>query len=149
MIRRESLDERIRVLASVAILRSKKILLINEREEPYNGLWVLPQGYVKQGETVSDAARREVSEELGVEVDLDGLVGIYDDFVNDGSQPVHYVIAAYRGTIKGSGEPRPTSEAIDSAWVDVSKGLPKIPPVVQRMLHDVSRGTGRRGRIAW
>lgn len=149
MMRRESFDEGIRVLASVAILRGKKILLINEREEPYNGLWVLPQGYVKQGETVGDAARREIHEELGVEVELKGLVGVYDDFVYDSPRPIHYVIAAYIGSIKGSGEPRPTTEAIDSAWVDVSKGLPKVPPVVRRMLHDVARGGGRRGRVGW
>ncbi|MDG6962123.1 MAG: NUDIX hydrolase [Nitrososphaerota archaeon] len=147
-MRRESFDAGIRVLASVAILRGKKILLIKEQEEPYNGLWVLPQGYVKQGETVSDAANREVHEELGVEVELDGLVGIYDDF-HDGSNPVHYVIATYFGTINGSAEPRPTTEAIDSAWVDVSKGLPAVPPVMRRMLHDVARGTGRKGRAVW
>jgi len=148
MMWRESFDAGIRLLASAAILRGKRILLIREQEEPYNGLWVLPQGYVKQGETVSDAARREVHEELGVEVEIEGLVGIYDDFYED-SKSVHYVFATYFGTIKGSAEPRPTAEAIDSAWVDVSKGLPRAPPVVRRMLHDVARGMGRRGRIGW
>lgn len=42
MIRKEILDEGIRVLASVAILRGKNVLLIREQEEPYNGEWVLP-----------------------------------------------------------------------------------------------------------
>lgn len=98
---------------------------------------------------MSEAAKREVREELGVEVELDGLVGIYDDFVHDGPRPIHYVIAAHIGSIKGSGEPRPTAEAIDSAWVDVSKGLPKVPPVVRRMLHDVARGGGKRRRVGW
>ena len=148
MMWRESFDAGIRLLASAAILRGKRILLIREQEEPYNGLWVLPQGYVKQGETVSDAARREVHEELGVEVEIEGLVGIYDDFYED-SKSVHYVFATYFGAIKGSTEPRPTAEAIDSAWVDVSKGLPGVPPVVRRMLYDVARGMGRRGRIGW
>ena len=149
MTRKESFDEGIRVIASVAIQRGKKILLINEQEEPYNGLWVLPQGYVKQGETVNDAAKREVREELGVEVELDSLVGIYDDFIPDGSMVMHYVMVVYRGAIMESEEPRPTTEAIDSAWVDLSKGLPNVPPVVRRMMHDVARGGGKRGRIGW
>ncbi len=148
MMRRESFDEGIRVLASVAIMRGKKILLIKEQEEPYNGMWVLPQGYVKRAETVSDAARREVREELQVEVDIEGLIGVYDDFHN-GSPPIHYLIVTYHGAIKGSAEPRPTAEAVDSAWVDVSKGLPDVPPTVRRILHDVARGIGRRGRIGW
>ncbi|MDG6920961.1 MAG: NUDIX hydrolase [Nitrososphaerota archaeon] len=148
MMRRESFDEGIRVLASVAIMRGKKILLIKEQEEPYNEMWVLPQGYVKRAETVSDAARREVREELRVEIDLGSLVGVYDDFHN-GSPPIHYLIVAYLGAIKGSAEPRPTTEAIDSAWVDVSKGLPDVPPVVRRTLHDIARGMSRRGRIGW
>ena len=148
MIRKESFDMGIRVLASVAILRAKKVLLIKEQDEPYHGLWVLPQGYVKQGEMVSDAARREVQEELGVEVELDGLVGVYDDF-HEGSQPSHYVIVTYFGTIKGSAEPHPSTEAIDSAWVDVSKGVPAIPPVIRRVLHDVAQKGGSRGRAVW
>jgi len=65
MLRRESLDEGIQVLVSVAILKGKNVLLIREQEEPYNGQWVFPQGYVKAGETLKEAARREVLEELG------------------------------------------------------------------------------------
>jgi len=149
MIRKESRDEGIRVLASVAILRGKNVLLIREQEEPYNGEWVLPQGYAKPGETLSEAARREVQEELGVEVDLRGLIGVYDDFFHGASPPVHYVIVAYLGAIKGSAEPRPTAEAVDSAWVNLSKGLPEVPPVVRRMLHGISRERRSRGRIFW
>lgn len=147
MKREERLDEGIRVLASAAILRGKRVLLIKEQEEPYNGEWVLPQGYVKPGETVSEAARREVYEELGVEVGLDSLIGVYDDFLRSGSQPRHYVIVAYRGKILGSGEPHATTEAIYSAWVDMSKGLPAVPAVTRRILHGIP--IMRRGRIPW
>ena len=149
MKRTEQIDQSIKVVASVAIVRNLKILLINEQKEPYNGMWVLPQGYVKPGETVSDAARREIYEELGVEVDLDGLVGVYDDFIQEGALRVHYVIVAFMGTIKGPEEPRPTSEAIDSAWVDTSRGLPSVPPVIRRVLHDVALAAGRRGQMRW
>lgn len=149
MMRRESFDERIMVLASVALLRGKKILLIREQEEPYNGQWVLPQGYIKRGETVGDAARREVREELGVDLELGGLVGVYDDLIHDAAGPAHYLIVTYLGKIKGGGEPKPTSEAIDSAWVDVSKGLPAVPTVVSRILHDVARTAAKRDRIGW
>ncbi len=122
------------------------MLLIREQEEPYNGQWVLPQGYVKAGETVEGAARREVREELGVEVELGDLVGVYDDFLDETTPPTHCVIVGYRGSIRGTGRLLSTSEAIDSAWVDISKGLPDVPPVVRRMLADIAPRGGRRGR---
>jgi ADP-ribose pyrophosphatase YjhB (NUDIX family) len=41
------------------------------------GLWTFPGGYVELGETVQDAARRETREELAMEIELGGLVGVY------------------------------------------------------------------------
>ena len=41
------------------------------------GLWTFPGGYVELGESVQDAARRETREELQMEIELGGLVGVY------------------------------------------------------------------------
>ena len=41
------------------------------------GRWTFPGGYVELGESVEDAARRETREELEMEVELGGLVGVY------------------------------------------------------------------------
>jgi len=41
------------------------------------GLWTFPGGYVELGESVEDAARRETREELEMEIELGGLVGVY------------------------------------------------------------------------
>lgn len=142
MNRKESSDERIKVLAAVAIVNRGKVLLIKEQEEPYQGEWVVPQGYVKRDETVSEAARREVREELGVEVDLEGLVGVYDATSMVGSERVHYVIVCYLGRIR-TGEPRPTVEAIDSAWVDVRNRFQGVAAPVQRLLVDLSQSNRR------
>lgn len=129
-------------MAAVAIVRRGKVLLIREQEEPYQGEWVVPQGYVKRDETVSEAARREVREELGVEVDLEGLVGVYDATSMVGSEHVHYVVVCYFGRIR-TGEPRPTAEAIDSAWVDVRNGFQGVAAPMQKLLLDLSRSEGR------
>jgi 8-oxo-dGTP diphosphatase len=54
-----------------------RIVLTRRAIEPGHGLWVFPGGYVDRGEEVRTAALREAREEAGIEVSLDGLVGIY------------------------------------------------------------------------
>lgn len=54
-----------------------RIVLTRRAIEPGHGLWVFPGGYVDRGEDVRTAAVREAREEAGIDVRLDGLVGIY------------------------------------------------------------------------
>ncbi len=143
-VHKEGLDEGIRVMAAVAVIRGRKVLAIREEDEPHRGKWVLPQGYVERGETVADAARREAREELGIEVELRGLVGVYDEMIQSERREVHYITVCYLGSIADSEAPRPSAEAIDSAWIDPNVGSRESPLVTKRMLEDVSRAAARR-----
>ena len=69
-----------------------RIVLVRRAIEPGFGLWVFPGGYVDRGEDVRLAAVREAREEAGIDVRLDGLVGIYS---YAGSTPV---VIVYRAT---------------------------------------------------
>lgn len=53
-------------------------IVLIERKNPPLG-WALPGGFVDYGEKVEEAAKREVREETGLEVELMGLVGVYSD----------------------------------------------------------------------
>ena len=44
-----------------------KVLLIKRKHEPFQGLWAFPGGFVDEGESVEEAAQRELKEETGVE----------------------------------------------------------------------------------
>ena len=85
-----------------ALLDGGRVLLIKRRKPPEAGHWSLPGGKVEYLETVEDAVRREIREEIGVEIELlrplflSEMIGIDD---------AHWVSPVFEGRII-SGEPR-------------------------------------------
>ena len=61
---------------SAMVWRGREILLMRRSD---NGYWGLPGGFVEMGESVADAARREVAEETGWSVEIGRLIGVYSD----------------------------------------------------------------------
>lgn len=81
--------DRLIVIALALIERDDgKVLVTLEGDMPYHRCWVMPDGYVKLNETVEQAAVREIREELSVEIALQGLVGVYDDFMKTSNIPI-------------------------------------------------------------
>jgi 8-oxo-dGTP diphosphatase len=105
--------------ASVAVLRDHHVLVAVRGRGLMAGRYSLPGGLVEPGETLAEAALRELREEVGVEAEiiafLDHVEVIERD--DDGRIRHHFVIAAHAARWLG-GEPRPGAEAIDVRWVD-------------------------------
>jgi len=77
--------------------RQGRVLMLKRRFEPNKGRWSLPGGLVEVGETLEEAARREVKEELGLEVAIDGLMQVADEVIRDdeGRVKYHFVLVDY------------------------------------------------------
>lgn len=119
-----------------------RLLLIHRVDNDY---WALPGGAMELGESVADAAVREVEEEAGVEVELVGLVGIYTDpghvmAYNDGEVRQEFSVCFHARAI--GGEPRQDNTETKAAkWIDPADvaGL-NIHPSMRRRIEDAIAG---------
>jgi len=60
-----------------------KVLFIKRVKDPFKGKMVFPGGFIKKGETVEEAAKREVKEETSLDIELDHILGVYSDPARD------------------------------------------------------------------
>ncbi|MGH3358983.1 MAG: NUDIX hydrolase [Nocardioidaceae bacterium] len=95
-----------------------EILLIQRSD---NGNWALPGGAIDLGESIMDAAIREVEEETGIRCDITGLVGLYSnprhviEYTSNGEVRQEFSIVLTATVI--SGELRTSSESTSVRWV--------------------------------
>ena len=66
-----------KVVAAVVVEIDGRIVAGRRAIEPGYGLWCLPGGFVDENEEPAAAAVRECREEIGAEVELTGLLGVY------------------------------------------------------------------------
>lgn len=105
----------------VVVCRDDTVLLIRRGKPPRQGEWSLPGGLQKLGETVFEAARREVREETGVEIRVLALADVVDLIERDaadGRVRYHYTLVdVVAGWLEG--EASPGSDAAKVVWADL------------------------------
>lgn len=143
--------------ASVAVIREGHILLASRARPPAEGLFSLPGGLVEPGETLEEAALRELNEEVGVAASIIGFNDHVEVIERDGEGKVarHFVIASFVARWL-SGEGTPSAEARQVIWVKpeaieglrTTKGLARISARAIRVLEaSALAGKVRRGPL--
>jgi 8-oxo-dGTP diphosphatase len=116
--------------ASVAVFRDGRVLLGARRIPPYDNVFTLPGGLVEPGETLEQAALRELFEETGVRAEIAGFIDHVEIVQNDDDGQVrrHFVIAAFAARwISGEGEAG--EELSRLVWSDPAcTGIPETTP---------------------
>ena len=98
-----------KVAAVCVVARSGKVLMIKRGTDLGYGLWSLPGGFVDRGEVVESAAAREAWEETGLEVAVEGLLGLF-------SLPGDPVIVAAFTAHETGGTLAPGPEALETGF---------------------------------
>lgn len=131
----------------VALIHSGRVLLTRRGKPPRQGSWTLPGGGVELGETLEEAARREMQEETGLGLDVAGVIDAVDVILRDkgGRVQYHYVIVDFLG-LNPVGQVRPMSDAQDARWVSQAE-LPAFD-LPARTMQVVERAFAQAGR-AW
>jgi 8-oxo-dGTP diphosphatase len=106
------------VAVGAVILHDNRVLLVRRRNPPSAGKWTVPGGVLEVGETFQEAARREVLEECGLEINPGPIVEVTQNIVRDDSGAVrfHYVIIDLLAEVIG-GELAAGEDAADARWV--------------------------------
>lgn len=105
--------------ASVAVFRADgRVLLASRTRPPLADVFTLPGGLVEPGETLAEAALRELREEVGVEATIVGFVAPVEVIERDADGRVHhhFVVAAH-AALWSSGTGTAGDEAGEIRWV--------------------------------
>lgn len=120
--------------AGVVIDEQRRVLLVRRAIEPFLGWWALPAGYQEADEQPEETARREVLEETGIAVHVEGLLDLVF-MPRDARKPANVAFFLCRPT---GGLLLPGHDANAAAWFPLAElptdlGFDNGPLVLERM----------------
>ncbi len=103
-----------RIVVGTVAYSGDRILLCRRAIEPRKGYWTLPAGFMEQGESVEEGARREAREEAMAELEFETLLAVY-------SIPrISQVQLMYRARLINQPSPGPeSSEVMLATWDEI------------------------------
>jgi ADP-ribose pyrophosphatase len=111
-----------RVGVGAIVIRDEKVLLVQRGIEPGRGLWAIPGGTLKLGETLQECAAREILEETGVTIVVGQCIYVFDLIERDdaGKIKFHFVVVDF-AALYVSGEPKGADDAVDARFLSPSE----------------------------
>ena len=100
------------------IFKDDAILLVKRKNPPCQNEWAIPGGKVKLGESLKQAAEREVLEETGVIIEAGKIIYTFELIERDKEDNIlfHYVIIDLAADYL-SGELKANDDAVEARWL--------------------------------
>lgn len=107
---------------AVIILSKENQVLLQKRSDV--GLWGIPSGHIEIGETISEAAIREVKEETNLDISIKKLIGVYSDphsqvFQYPNGKVVHFITTCFLAEIMGGELKCNSDESLDIKFFEL------------------------------
>ncbi len=112
-----------RAAVSACVFRAGELLLVQRARPPNAGVWSLPGGSIELGETSEAAIIREIAEETGFKIEINGVVGVNDVIIRDcdGHLTHHYAIVVFAARLtEAARDPVAASDAADARFFPLS-----------------------------
>ena len=88
-------DHIVTSVVAVILDSDNQVLLTQRKIPPFQGEWVMPGGKIDLGEPIITALQREVMEEVGLQVEVEELIDVFEH-VTPGEENYHFIILYYR-----------------------------------------------------
>jgi 8-oxo-dGTP diphosphatase len=87
-------DHIVTSVVAVILNDDREVLLTKRNVPPFQGEWVMPGGKIDLGEPIIRAIQREVMEEVGLQVEVEDLLDVFEH-VTPGDENYHFIILYY------------------------------------------------------
>jgi ADP-ribose pyrophosphatase YjhB (NUDIX family) len=121
----------------IVISDDRKILLVRHRKGNRQ-YWVLPGGRLEYGETFTECAVRELKEETGLDIEVEGFLFLSEAIAPDRSRHIVniYLRAKVIGGVMQVGD-EPVLAGVDFVALDDLKKVTLFPPIANTILEDM------------
>ncbi len=109
-------DHVVTSVVAVIINLAGEVLLTKRNIPPFLGQWVMPGGKIDLGEPIIRAVQREVLEEVGLEVEVQSLLDVFEH-LQQGEDHYHFVILYYRCHPLSDKLNQNDAEVAEARWV--------------------------------
>lgn len=105
-------------------------LILNENEEiflmkspKWDNQWLVPGGHVEKGEKIEECVKREVKEEVGLEVDEIEFITVLEGMPEKFERDTHFIFLNYSCRAENQEVELDQQEAVEHVWIDPEEAL--------------------------
>ncbi len=107
-------------VVAVIVDDQERVLLTKRKIPPFQNKWVMPGGKIDLGEPILKALHREVMEEVGLEVEVEDLVDVFEH-LTPGEENDHFIILYYLCRPRTLAINHNPGEVTEARWVAMAE----------------------------